>query len=165
MSVTKCCNVLATLYDARRIQEYTTHGSLIREIGLDGTIVHPRHCIQMSTGNFVVSHLGGQHRVCIIDAGGHIIQSYGGSPGKLVGQLNYPRHLAVDAHDNVLVADFSNSRVLLLSHTLTYLGDIVVPGHQLNHPNTLHFDEQNNRLCIGEITGQRIFVLDVDKRQ
>ena len=35
-----------------------------------------------------------------------------------------------------------------LSRSLTYLGDIVIPGHQLNKPCTLHFDEQNHCLYI-----------------
>jgi len=155
LSVTKCYNVLVTLYENGRIQEYTTHGSLIRDISLDSSIDHPWHCVQLSTGNFVVSHFGGQHRVCAVDRNGHIIQSYGGSQGSGVGQLGNPRHLAVDIHDNVLAADYSNDKVQLLSPTLTHLGDIVIPGHQLKHPYALHFDEQNQRLYIGE----RMFVL------
>jgi len=59
LSVTKCYNVLVTLYENGRIQEYTTHGSLIRDISLDSSIRNPRHCVQLSTGNFVVCHLGG----------------------------------------------------------------------------------------------------------
>jgi len=157
--VTKCYNVLTTLYNTGRIQEYTTLGSLIREISLDSSIDHPRHCVQLSTGNFVVSHYGCQHRVCIVDTSGHIIQSYGGSQGSGVGQLNHPRHLTVDMHDNVLVADTDNNRVQLLSPTLTYLGDMVIPTYQLNNPYTVHFDELNHRMYIGERTGGRMFVL------
>jgi len=76
--------------------------------------------------------------------------------------LDSPRHLSVDIHDNVLVADSDNNRVQLLSPTLTYLGDIKIPGHQLNDPHTLHFDQLNHRLYIGEWTGECMFVLDVD---
>jgi len=43
LSVTKTYNVLTTLRDPNRIQEYTTHGSLIREISLDSSIDHPLH--------------------------------------------------------------------------------------------------------------------------
>jgi len=155
--------VLATLYNTERIQEYTTDGSLIKEISLDSSIVSPCHCAQLSTGNFVVIHWGGQqHRVCIVDTSGLIIQSYGGSPGSGVGQLNYPYHIAVDIHDNVLVADTYNNKLQLFSPTLTYLGDIEIPGHQLSHPNTLHFDELNHRLYIGERGQSCLFVLDVD---
>jgi len=157
--VTKCYNVLAILNETGRIQEYTTDGSLVREISLDSSINHPQHCVQLSTGNFVVSHGGGQHRVCIVDTSGHIIQSYGGSG---TGLLSNPRQLAVDKHDNVLVADRGHDRFQLLSPALTYLGDVVIPGYQLKHPYAVHFDELNQRLYIGEVTGKRIFVLHVD---
>jgi len=94
LSVNKCYNVLATLFDTKRVLEYTTHGSLIREISLN--IDGPLHCVQLSTGNFVVSHYGDQHRVCYVDKSGRIIQSYGGSRGSGVGQLNNPYHIAID---------------------------------------------------------------------
>jgi len=98
--------------------------------------------------------------VCILDTNGRIIQSYGGSHGSDVGQLNKPCNLVVNIHDNVLVADLGNNRVQLLSPTLTYLSDIVIPGHQLIDPYALHFDELNHRLYIGELSGGgRMFVL------
>jgi len=76
---------------------------------------------------------------------------YGGSPGSIVGQLNNPYQIAVDINDNVLIADSDNNRVQLLSPTLTYLGDIVIPEHQLNYPYyAVHFDVLNHRLYIGE---------------
>ena len=75
-----------------------------------------------------------------------------------MGQLNIPSHFVVDKHDNVLVADSSNNRVQLLSPALNYLDDIVIPGHQLMEPFTLHFDEQNRRVYIGEWGGGRMFV-------
>jgi len=160
LSVTKCYNVLTTSYNTKQIQEYTTDGSLIREISLNSSIDCLYHCVSLSTGNFVVSQTGRRHLVCIVDINGHIIQSYGGPRGSGVGQLNHPRHLVVDIDDNVLVADSRHHRVQLLSHTLTYLGDIVIPGHQLNYPHSLHFDELNHRLYIGEWGGKRVFVLD-----
>jgi len=49
----------------------------------------------------------------------------------------------------------------LLSPTLTYFGDIVIPGPKLNGPYALHFDELNHRLFIGEWAGGRVFVLNV----
>jgi len=136
--VNKCYNILAALYNTRRIQEYATLGSLIREISIDRSIGFLWHCVQLSTGNFVVSHYGGQHRVCIVGTSGNIIQSYGEFPGSGVGQINNSLHLTVDIHDNVLVADCSNNNVQLLSPTQTYLGDIKIPGDQLKNPRLLH---------------------------
>jgi len=156
LSVTNCYNVLATSIDTGRIQEFTTHGRLIKKIRLHSSIVKPIHCVELSTGNFVVSHIGTRHRVCIVDTSGRIIQSYGGSPGSGVRQLDNPCHIAVDRNDNVLVDDILNTD--LSRPTLTYLGDIVIPGHQLNHPSVVHFDELNQRLYIGEWRGRRFIV-------
>ena len=153
LSVSKRDNILVSL--CNMIEEYTTHGLLIRKISLDASIDKTTHCVLLSTGNFVVSHEGDeQHRVCIVDTSGDIIQSYGGSPGSRIGQLNYPCQLVVDKHDNVIVCDSDNSRVQLLSPTLAYLGDIVIPRHQLDKPCTLHFDELNHCLFIGEWSGK-----------
>jgi len=70
--------------------------------------------------------------------------------------------MAVDKHDYVFVADSMNDRIRLLSPTLGFLGDIRIPGYVLSRPITLHFDEVNNRLYIGEDTGQRLFVVSAD---
>ena len=103
------------------------------------------HCVQLSTGNLVVCHLGDKHQVCIVDTSGHTIQTYGGTK-KLGVRVSHPRHLALDIHDNVLVVDKCHTRIQLLSPTLAYLGDIVMPKHQLNKLCTLHFDELNHYL-------------------
>jgi len=76
-----------------------------------------------------------------------------------VGQLSNPLDFIVDTHDNVLVADSGNKRVQLLSPTLTYFGDILIPGYQLGEPNTLYFDQINHRLYIREWTGGHLFIL------
>jgi len=167
LSVTKRHTVLATLFDTKRIQEYSTIGQLIRVIKLDNSVVRPWHCVQLSTGDYVVNHAGSGHRICIVDTSGHVIQSYGRLQGCASwGQLNYPVQLAVDKYDNVLVADSDNNRVQVLSPTLTYLGDIAIPKYQLNYPYALHIDELNQRLCIGEYRrGGRLFVLDGNTEQ
>jgi len=139
----------------------------MREISLDSSIDHPRHSVQLSSDRFVVSH-GGHNdhgplrRVCLVDTSGRIIHCYGGARGSGVGQLYYPIHLVVDGHGNVLVADHGKNRVVLLSPSLTHLGYIEIPGHQLNQPLALHLEELTHRLYIGEYTRTgRVFVLTV----
>ena len=96
---------------------------------------------------------------------GSIIQCYGRARGSDDGQLYNPRHLAVDRHGNVLVADYGNNRVVLLSPSLTHLGNITVPGHELSGPYALHLDLLTHRLYIGESSSTgRVFVLGVDDR-
>jgi len=156
-------NLLVTSYYSHTIKEYRTDGSLVGESFSSPDIsACSMHCVQMSTGKLVVSQDICIHRICLADCNStRIIKYYGGSPGSGVGQLNNPCQLVVDTHDNVLVADYNNNKVKLFSSTLTYVGDVVIPGHELNHPYALHFDEGSNRLYIGEITGGRLFVLSV----
>jgi len=138
----------------------------MREISLDSSIEHPSHSVQLSSGQFVVSHGwgGSLYRVCLVDASGYIIESYGGARGSGVGQLYGPRHLAVVGHGNMLVADLFNKKVVLLSPSLTHLGYIEIPGHPFSKPWALHLDEQTRRLYIGEWTDTGcVFVLAADQ--
>jgi len=131
---------------------------------LDCSIEHPLQCIQLSSDRFVVCHgwwSTNQSRVCIIDTSGHIIQFYGGRRGPNIGQMMTPSKMAVDKHGHVMVADWHNSRVELLSPTLTHLGYIQIPGYELKGPRALHLDELNHRLYIGERDG-RISVLGAE---
>src|SRR6202142_2107650 len=162
VSLTRAFNLLVTL--PQSIEEYTTTGSLIRSITLDASIDSPQHAIELSSGQFVVCHEGSaQHRVCVVDTTGRIVHSYGGPPGSSTGQLYGPRSLAVDTRGYVFVADSYNNRVQLLSPTLTHLGDVTTPRHQLGYPYALHLDELNGRLYVGGLS-PRVLVLSVNKR-
>jgi len=109
--------------------------------------------------------MGEMQRVSIVDMVGGAIKSYGGSGGSRIDQFEHPINLAVDEHDNVLVADEYNNRVMLLSPSMTYLGCVTIPGYELHGPCTLHLDRQNNRLYISEYNTSsvpgRVFVLSV----
>src|SRR5271163_980830 len=112
LSLTINHHLIVTLQNTKRISEYTTEGRLVREISLDDSIDWPCICVELSTGQFVVSHAGStQHRVPIVDTSGCIIKSYGGPQGgSSAGQLNDPYDLAVDSSDNILVADQSSNK-------------------------------------------------------
>jgi len=168
LSVTRSYSVLVTLWDIKRVHEYTTDGSLITYISLDNSMGYPGHCIQLSSDRFVVSHgLLPTHqlcRVCIIDTSGHIIQSYGVPRGSDIGQMKNPCNMVVDKHGHVMVADKYNNKVESLSPTLTHLGYIQIPGHELYSPRALHLDELNHRLYIlrGYLSINDIYVLSAN---
>ena len=166
LSLTSTHNVLVTLADTRRVQEYSPDGRLIREISLDESIVSPQHTVQLSSDRLLVSHGEREtlHRVCLVTMNRSILQCYGGARGSGDGQLDVPRDLAVDRHGNVLVADSWNNRVVLLSPSLTLLGYITVSGHELSEPYALHLDLLTHRLYIGEWSGTgRLLALGVDE--
>lgn len=116
MSITKNHNLLVTLENLRKVEEYTSDGHLVRKLELDCRICQPQHCVELSTGQLVISHCGHlppQHRVCIVTyVMGRILISHGGTRGSGAGQLNTPRQLAVDKHDNVFVIDWYNDRTI-----------------------------------------------------
>jgi len=167
LSVTSSYNVLVTLPNIKQIQEYTPSGGLIREINLSRCMNTPHHSIQLSNDQFVVCYSKiinkGESGVCIIGMNGHIIQSYGGQQGSDVGQMGRPCQIAVDKHgyNVMMLADIHKHRVEILSPSLTHLGYIEIPGHQLIGPRTLHLDELNRRLYVGEFGAKRICVLNI----
>jgi len=156
-------NLLVTLYNTKQIHEYSPNGGLIREINLDSALEHPVHCIQLSSDLLVVSHQGTkQSGVSVVGTSGTVVMSCCNPHGSDPGDMNRPRHIAVDKHEHVLVADWLNNRIELLSPVLAHLGYIEVPEHGLNMPWALHLDQHSRRLYIGERAGERVFVLHAD---
>ena len=88
-------------------------------------------------------------RVCLIDSNGHVIKSYGGSLGAGREQMHMPTHLAVDGNESVLVADFSNRRVLSLSASLTYTGEVLSSEQLKWQPRRLFIDADRGRFYVG----------------
>jgi len=55
LSVNIAHNLVVACCLANKLQEYTTHGSVVREICLQAAVTSPWHAIQLSTGDYVVS--------------------------------------------------------------------------------------------------------------
>ena len=166
LSVTRNHHLLVSLPSSNEIREYTTHGDMIRKINLDVSIDNPQHAIELPNGQIIMCHWGStQSRVCTVDTSGRIVQSYGGPPGSSAGQLNGPHSLAIDWHDYVLVADWVNNKIQILSPALTHVCDVTLPLQKLSWPCHLHLDEPNRRLYVGEGWEGRLFVLNMDCMQ
>jgi len=152
LSVNTAHNLLVTCGLVHKIKEFSSHGDLLREITLPDDVINPNHAIQLTSGQFVVCHgrVGDPvHRVCMITADGRqIVHSHGGQKGSSTGQCYYPRHLAVDSSECVLVADSNNHRVKLLSSTLTYIRDVVTRDLLKWEPCRLCLDKQSHRLYV-----------------
>ena len=156
LSVTRRHTLLVTLYHKRAIFEYTTHGSLLRNIKLDVNIGSPVHAVELSNGQFVVNDaISGQDGVCVVDTAGHIVHSYDRPKDSFTRPSIYTS-LAVDSHDNMFVADYDNDRVELLSATLTHLGYVATHGLSLHYETYLHLDELRGRLYIGAKDGLHV---------
>jgi DNA-binding beta-propeller fold protein YncE len=75
--------------------------------------------------------------------------TYGSGPG----QFNTPRDVAVDAADNIYVADAANSRIEAFSDTGTFLwqaGGLGTAPDQLNVPIGISYDATTNEVLVAD---------------
>ena len=148
-------NVIVTCDEVRKLHEYTRHGDLVREILLQEDMVHPRHAVQLTSGQFVVCHGWKSDpikRVCIVDAKGRVTKYYGGPKGSAVRPMSSPVHLAVDQDGSILILDVSYDRVLLLSASLDDVKELV-PRRDVTQrwgPHRHCLDERDEVLYVAE---------------
>jgi len=110
LTVSNDKNVLVVIGRERKLQKFTTHGTQLQTIQLQPDIKSPVQAIQLSSGQFVISHMGDtQHRVCLVDGNGAVVRSFGGTPGSDLTKMNEPAGLARDENGNILVADMFNN--------------------------------------------------------
>jgi len=151
LSVNSEHNLLVVSQSERKLQIFTTHGTLLQNIQLQANIEDPWHVVQLSTGQFLVSHLGLLHRVCLVGVDGAVVRSYGGEKGSQLTQMNRPEGLAVDRDGRVLVADGGNNRLLVIDQSLSSAHEMSVSvDGGLKCPQCLWYDQSRRRLYIGE---------------
>jgi hypothetical protein len=162
LSVTINGNIIVTCYGAHKLQEYTTRGTIVREVNLQPDITSPFHAILLSSGQFVVSQEGSINGVYLVGVDGRVVRSYGGSDGSGGQQLKHPAGLAVDRNGCVLVANYIiNSKVFVMDATLTLARELplAVDGG-LQRPWCLWLEESHGRLYVGELKSGRVLVFD-----
>ena len=147
LSVTPSCNLLVTCSEPNKLVELSADsGQCVREIALQSDIKDPWHAVQMTTGQYVVCHgirNDSLNRVCIVDDDGEVTRKL-----CYVGQLNWPRHLAVDENLQLIcVADRGNDRVVVLSPTLQFVRYI---SEGLSLPCRLYIHQATRRLYVSQ---------------
>jgi len=154
-------NLVVACYKANKLQEYTTHGSLVRDICLHG-VTSPWHAIQLSTGDYVVSQNTSPGVVSVVGVDGRVIYSYGQPETSNVGPMKYPSSLAVTKNDNIFVADEVNNRILSIERSTGCVQELALSvGGGIQEPRGLCLDESRGRLYVGELGGQhRVLVFD-----
>jgi len=170
LSLTVKDTVLVTCRKVDMIKEFTTRGEFVREIELDEDVISPWHTVQLCSGDFVVCHGDNteqtSHRVCRVNSDGDVVGSYEGSGSQA---MNTPSHMAVDENEFVFVTDRNNGRILFLSPTLTYLGEVVSREQLGWKPYRLSVDVNRRLLYVavneqnkpGDYTAGRVAVVKV----
>jgi len=163
LSVNKQHNVVVACCGVDKIQEYTTHGALVREISLEQAGVRdPWHAVQLSTGDYLVSEWEWPGVVSVVGIDGRVVRRYCLSSSSDVAEMKYPTGLAVTKNDDILVADENNNRILLVNSSLSSARELVLPVDDgIRCPQGLCLDESRGRLYVGEYGGShRLLVFD-----
>jgi len=162
LSVNIAHNLVVACCGANKLQEYTTHGSLLREICLQAAVTSPWQAVQLSTGDYVVSQYTSPGVVSVVGVDGQVVHSYGQSQTSDVGQMKYPLGLAVTRNDNILVADYGNNRIVSINRSTGCVQELALSIHHgIQNILDLSLDESRGRLYIGEWGGQhRVLVFD-----
>ena len=162
LSVNKAHNVVVACTGANRVQEYTTHGTLVREISLQNALSLTCHAVQLSTGDYVVSHCTSPGEVSVVGVDGRVVRRYRPSDSSHLGQMEYPMSLAVTKNDDIFVADSGNYRILSLNSSLSCAHELALPvDGGMKGLWGLCLDESRGRLYISEYSGQlRVLVFD-----
>jgi len=162
LSVNIAHNLVVACREANKLQEYTTHGSLVREICLQSGVTQPWHAIQLSTSDYVVSQCKSQGVVGVVGVDGQVLHSYGQSETSDVGPMNNPASLAVTKNENILVADRGNNRILSINRSTGCVQELALSvDGGIRGPLGLCLGESRGRLYVGEEGGkQRVLVVD-----
>jgi len=165
LSVNKAHNVVVACFGANKLQEYTTQGTLVGEMSLQQAgVTSPWHAVQLSTGDYMVSHCTSPGVVSVVGVNGQIVRTYKESQSSDVGQINYPRGPSVTQNHNILVADDTTNRILSINGSLSsaqVLAALSVDDG-IQEPWGLCLDESRGRLYVGEGGGKsRVLVFDV----
>jgi len=162
LSVNIAHNLVVACGNANKLQEYTTHGSLVREMCLQAGVTSPWHAVQLSTGDYVVSQRTSPGVVSVVGVDGQVVHSYGPSQTSDVGQMERLSSLAVTKNDNILVADEDNHRILFIKRSTGCVQELALPTDgEIRDPRGLCLDESRGRLYVGEYGGKhRVLIFD-----
>ena len=154
LSVNRQRNVVVACCRVNRLQEYTTDGTLVREICPQG-VTRPWHAVQQSTDDYVVSQWKSPGDVSVVGPDGQLLRSHRTLPS---AELKHPRSVVVTKSDEFLVADAVDGRICASSGQL--LSPPVDDG--VERIEGLCLDEPRRRLYVGEFGGQnRLLVYEV----
>ena len=158
LSVNSTHNLLVACYNTHKVKEYTTDGTMVRDINLQPGITSPTHVVQLPSGNFGITHHGPVHGYSEVDGDGKIIKPVPATRAPL--QMSSPYGFVVSKKGSrVFVADMGNNRILLLLNSESSLSVQQLPdplNTGLRQPYTIHFDVSTGTMYVGEWGGRRI---------
>ena len=153
VTVNNAHNLLVACYNTHKVQEYTTDGSMVREVDLQTDIANPAYVVQLRTGEFGITHHGSVHRYCVVGSDGKIVKSTES------GQMNSPYGFAMSkVGSKVFLTEYGNNRMSLIleSKSLSVEQLPATLNVGFSAPSRIHFDSSAGVMYIGEWSGGRI---------
>ena len=94
-----------------------------------------------------------------VAADGKVLRKYGdpSTEGAGEGQLNSPSCLLKSKYRSVLVADWDNNRIIIISSSMA---KAVKMPCAIENPSSIFLDESRGRLYVGENNTGRVLVFD-----
>lgn len=138
----------------QKVKVFNHNGDLQMSLPKDGSGInldHPHYVATNKLNDIIVSDFK-QHAVFAFDACGNLRFKYSGN-GIDAGELKCPSAVCCDNFNNILVADFMNDRVHMLSPSGQFLGYLLTKENSITCPNFLSTDGDGH-LYVGQYGGQ-----------
>jgi len=160
ISTTSTGNVLVVIA-GYGVKEYTSNGSLVRQITNRNSLWH---AIEINKDIWAFTVSGPMNGICTTLTNGTLLKCFSGSEARSgITPMTDTRSLAVGTRGYILVADWTNNRILTVNPSLNEAHEFaLLPNNvALTSPITISFDESRGRLYVGEDGGQlRVLVFD-----
>jgi len=144
VSVNSAHNLLVACHNTHKVLEYTTDGTMVREINLQPDIANPTHVVQLRSGEFGITQHGSVHRYCVVGGDGKIVK------GTASGQMSSPFGFAIrKGGTKVLVADHGNNRILLLKSQSLSIEQLPAAFNGFSQPSCIHLDISAGVMYVG----------------
>ena len=174
LSVTPSCNLLVTCRGEtdKLVELSADSGQCVREITLQSDIenvVYAWHSVQLTTGQYVVSHGFDDsffYHLSVVGDDGKVTLTGSYQLGSSGERNNCQCHLAVDKDSQfIFVADFDMGRVELLSPTLEFVRYVIKNIYCVKSfrrllilPCRLHLHQPTRRLFVGQFDGDVVVI-------
>ena len=151
LSVNSARNVLVAFWELKKVQEYTSTGTLVREISTNREVWQ---AVELKSGILAIGQY--QQGISTVSLDGQVINSY-----QIQSRFDH-RCMTVSTCGCILIADAGNHSIHVVNPSLTDSRLLPLPVEPVIQDSWgLSLDQSRGRLYVGECSGQnRILVFD-----
>jgi len=143
---------LVLIPDFRSVSIYDFDANLVSSIAMPNVVNLLMQVVETSSGTFIVTYnqkTDDMNHISEVTTNGDIIRSYDAQRGEGEYQVINPRHIAIDAEDNIYFDDDINDRVLMLDSKLRLRRVIRYTGGWRGSPRSLCYSKDTRQLSVG----------------